>query len=173
MERVIIVDENDNFVRICERDQWNDGEIHQVSALWVSNSNGEILLAQRALAKKHAPGLWGPAAAGTVNEGETYESNVIKEAEEEIGLQVKPEQLEVGHRELVGKPDNRRFRQWFMVKMDVPLESLKLQEEEVMSVKWMHFSHLELDLVENQENYQGANQSSFPTLIEWTKNSLR
>ena len=173
MEKVIIVDENGNFVRICERDQWNDGEIHQVSMLWISNSKGEILLAQRALTKKHASGLWGPAASGTVNEGETYESNVIKEAEEEIGLQVQLEQLAVGQRELIGKSDNRRFRQWFMAKIDLPLESLKLQEEEVLAVRWMHFSDLERDLSEKPENYQGANQASFPILIEWTKNSFR
>ena len=169
MERVVIVDENDNFVRICERDAWNDGEIHRVSSLWVSNSKGEVLLAQRALTKKHAPGQWGPAAAGTVNEGETYETNVVKEAEEEIGLRVEIEQLVPGHKELLGKPNNRRFRQWFMTKLDVDLSSLKLQEEEVAAVKWQHWSELERDLLEHPDKFVGG---SFPPLIKWTKNSI-
>jgi len=43
-------------------------------------------LAQRSFNKTHNPGQWGPAVAGTNDEGETYESNIIKEAEEEIVL---------------------------------------------------------------------------------------
>ena len=32
------------------------------------------------------PEVWGPAVSGTNEEGETYDSNIIKEAQEEIGL---------------------------------------------------------------------------------------
>ncbi len=171
MEKVIIVDENDDFVRICERDQWESGEIHRNSALWLSNSKGEILLAQRALTKRHAPGKWGPAAAGTINEGETYESNIVKEAEEEIGLPLTLDQLEVGPKEIVGKVDGRRFRQWFLAKRDITLDSLKLQEEEVMAVKWISIPDLEQEMQADPNTLIGAT-NIFPTLIEWTKKSL-
>lgn len=171
MEQVIIVDENDNFVRICERDTWEEGEIHRSSALWVSNSAGEVLLAQRALSKKHAPGKWGPAAAGTVNENESYESNVQKEAKEELNLDIQLEQLELGNKEIVGKPGNRRMRQWFMAKIDIPIESLKLLEDEVMAVRWIHWSKLEKELVEASDEFVGANPQIFSQLIEWTKRS--
>ncbi len=171
MEKVIIVDENDNFVRICERDKWEEGEIHRSSALWVSNSNGEVLLAQRALTKKHAPGKWGPAAAGTVNENESYESNVQKEAKEELNLDVRSEQLELGNKEIVGKPSNRRMRQWFMAKIDISLEALRPQEEEVAAVRWVHWSKLEKELVEVPDEFVGANPQIFSELIQWTKRS--
>lgn len=170
--KVIMVDENDNPIGVKERDTWGADEMHRVSVLWISNSKGEVLLAQRALLKKHAPGKWGPAAAGTVEEGETYETNVIKETEEEIGLTLTIDQLEEGPKELVGKPGNRRFRKWYMIKRDIPLDTLTLQEDEVMAVKWMHYTELEADLAAGAEDYIGFAQESFLPLIEWTKGTL-
>ena len=46
-----------------------------------------IVERQTAFDKKYDPGKWGPSAAGTVEEGETYQSNIIKELQEEIGLE--------------------------------------------------------------------------------------
>jgi len=86
MTKIIIVDENDKIIGYKERGTLNFRDIYRVSALQVKNSVGQILLAQRKLTKKKNPGKWGPAVAGTNDEGETYESNIIKEAEEEIGL---------------------------------------------------------------------------------------
>src|SRR3989344_8863957 len=90
--KIVIVDENDKVV--CEKDKEmvRGADIYRVSALWITNSRDEILLARRALTKSHHPRKWGPAVAGTVDEGETYEENIIKEAEEELGLKnIKPE----------------------------------------------------------------------------------
>lgn len=84
--RIPIVDENDNLITHKDRKDRLPNEITRVAALWVGGDDGDILLAQRAFTKKDSPGLWGPAVAGSVEEGETYESNIIKEAEEEIGL---------------------------------------------------------------------------------------
>ena len=81
-----IVDENDNIIAQKERANIKPEDIYRVAALWVTNSKGDILLAQRALSKKHDPGKWGPAVAGTVEERETYRANIIKETSEEIGL---------------------------------------------------------------------------------------
>lgn len=85
-QKIIIVDENDEIIKHKERGTLNQSDIYRVSALWIQNSKGEILLAQRSFNKKNHPGKWGPAVAGTNDEGETYESNIVKEAEEEIGL---------------------------------------------------------------------------------------
>jgi len=83
----ITVDENDNPIgskhwRIMQYDN-----IYRVSALWLTDRTiGEILLAQRKWTKKNDPGKWGAVVYGTIEVGETYDSNIIKEIEEEIGL---------------------------------------------------------------------------------------
>src|SRR3989338_11488629 len=86
MKDIIIVNENDEIIGFKKRGTLKPEDIYRVSALWIENSKGEVLLAQRSFSKKHHPGLWGPAVAGTNEEGETYEENIIKEAEEEVGL---------------------------------------------------------------------------------------
>jgi predicted kinase len=85
-ERTIIVNDQDQIIGHKEPGTLLKEDIYRVSSLWVTNSKGDILLAQRKFTQKLDPGKWGPAVAGTVDEGETYESNIIKEAEEEIGL---------------------------------------------------------------------------------------
>ncbi len=89
--RIVIVNDQDEVIAHKERGTLTKDDIYRVSALWVKNSRGDILLAQRKFTKSHDPGKWGPAVAGTVGEGETYKQNIIKEAEEEIGLRaIKP-----------------------------------------------------------------------------------
>ncbi|GAF94063.1 unnamed protein product, partial [marine sediment metagenome] len=80
--KIIIVDDNDKIIGYKERDTLKREDIYRVSALWITNSHGEILLARRHHTKSHRPRKWGPAVAGTVDAGETYEDNIIKEAEE-------------------------------------------------------------------------------------------
>ncbi len=92
--QIPIVNEQDEIIGYKDRKDRNLVDITRVSALWITNEDGEILLAQRGLNKTHSPGLWGPAVAGTVEEGETYESNIIKEAEEEIGLVAREGEVE-------------------------------------------------------------------------------
>ena len=82
--RIPIVNEEDEIIKIIDSTERMKGDIGRVSALWITNEKGEILLAQRSFTKKRDPGVWDPAVAGTVEEGETYEQNIIKEAEEEL-----------------------------------------------------------------------------------------
>lgn len=87
-KKIVIVDDKDNIICYKNRSEVRQEDIYRVSALWIINTKGEILLAKRALTKAHDPGKWGPAVAGTVEEGETYKTNIIKEAEEELGLKL-------------------------------------------------------------------------------------
>jgi len=132
-----IVDRNDEVISYKPRNGLDEGDIYRISALWLMNSRGRILLAQRAFTKKNDPGRWSVAASGTVEQGETYESNMIKEAEEELGL--RDLQLELGPKLFV--PDNGYgngyFCQFFFAKSDLRAEDLKVQEEEVAAVRWI------------------------------------
>ena len=79
---ITIVNEEDEIIGHKDRTSLDhETDIYRVAALWLTNSTGEVLIAQRALSKESSPGKWGPAAAGTVEEGETYESNIVKEVE--------------------------------------------------------------------------------------------
>ena len=84
--KIHIVNQYDEVIGYKEREEKLSTDIGRGAGVWVTNEKGEILLAQRGFDRPFAPGLWGHAAGGMVEEGETYESNALKEAEEEIGL---------------------------------------------------------------------------------------
>lgn len=78
--KIPVVNEQDEIIDYKDRSVLDPRDLCHVTGLWVTDSDGNILLAQRSFKKKHDPGIWGPAVSGTVEEGETYESNIIKEA---------------------------------------------------------------------------------------------
>ncbi len=159
--RIPIVNEQDEIVGHKDRDERDNNSICRITGLWITDTAGNILLAQRAFVKKHDPGLWGPAVAGTVEEGETYESNIIKEAEEEIGL--------VGLKPVLG-PKIRRsttheyFVQWFtaVVDHDYPF---KKQDVEVETIRW--FTQAEINkLLEEKPDIFLKNFKSYNELFQ-------
>jgi len=148
--QIIIVNDQDEIIGHKERGTLVKEDIYRVSALWITNSNGDILLAQRKFTKKHDPGKWGPAVAGTIDEGETYDSNIIKEAEEEIGL--KDIQPKAGPKLRVTGEHNY-FGQWYKLVVNKPAEDFLIQAEEVEQVKWFTRSELGQELREHPSTY--------------------
>ncbi|MFA6254347.1 MAG: NUDIX domain-containing protein [Candidatus Paceibacterota bacterium] len=149
--KITVVDENDNPIGAKAREEIDSQkDIYRCTGIWVTNSNGEILLAQRKLTKDHDPGKWGPAASGTVEEGETYETNAYKELKEELGLtDVK---LELGPKHYSAF-SYRYFAQWFFVIVDKPAEDFMIQEEEVEQIAWITKENLLNDLKNNPDKY--------------------
>ena len=148
--RIPIVDEEDNIIEYREKNDRDLNAIYRVSALWITNSKGEILLARRAFTKSHDPGKWGPAVAGTVEEDETYESNIIKEAEEELGLKnIKPI-LGLKRRE---KTKWNYFSQRFHLVLDKDISDFKIQKDEVAEIKWFSEKELKDEVEKSPENF--------------------
>jgi len=130
--RIPIVNEQDEIIKYIDVSERQKGDIGRVAGLWVTNEKGEILLAQRSFNKIKDPGKWGPAVAGTVEEGETYEQNIIKEAEEEIGLKNLKPKIECKNRR---STSHEYFGQWFSVIVDSNYHFAK-QDTEVEQIKW-------------------------------------
>jgi isopentenyldiphosphate isomerase len=157
VEQVIIVDRDDHPIGLKPRPDITYDDIYRVAMLWATNSRGQILLAQRAFVKAQNGGLWGPAVGGTVSEGETYESNIYKEAEEEIGLTGL--KFKAGPK-LFSAADRQKFIQWYTVTLDRELSSFKLQIEEVEQLEWVEPKALAQDLAAHPERY-------IPTANQW------
>jgi len=135
-ELVSVVDEQDNVIGTKARDDLTQKDIVRVSVLWIENSEGKVLLQQRALTKKIGPGQWGPAVAGTVEAHETYLSNIIKEAEEEIDL-IDFIPIEVGKR-MYWEPDGHFGRMFTFYKtiVDKDISEFNIKQDEVAQLKW-------------------------------------
>lgn len=157
--KIVIVDEKDNVIGYKDQYEVTQEDIYRVSSLWVTNSRGEILLAKRALNKSHDPGKWGPAVEGTVDEGENYKANILKEAEEEIGLKnIEPR---LGPKERVSGEHNF-FDQFYILTADKPLNEFVIDRGEVDEIRW--FSKEDL-LKEIQDNPTGF----LKTMKQWVE----
>lgn len=143
--KIIIVDENDRVIDYKERELLEQNDIYRVSALLIVNSQGQVLLARRALSKKQHPGLWGPSVAGTVDEGETYDDNIIKEADEELGLEhIRP----IKKNKIRISGDYNYFGQWYILRLDKAIDDFRIDPVEVAEVRWINKE----DLLEEVEN---------------------
>jgi isopentenyl-diphosphate delta-isomerase len=152
--KIQIVDEQDRPVGVKEYSEVNDKiDIYQVSALWLTNSKNQVLLAQRASTKRNDPGKWGPAVAGTVEEGETYEINIYKEAKEEIGL--KGVHFTKGPKMYFTYPGDH-FVQWYLATLDRDIEDFVRQPAEVDALEWVDIERLKKELKANPDKYIGS-----------------
>lgn len=148
--RIPIVDENDNIIEYKDINDRKPNDIYRVSSLWVTNSRHDILLAKRALRMKQDPGKWGVAVAGTLEDDETYETNIIKEAEEELGLKnIKP----ILGLKLRIKDGRNFFVQRYNIVLDKDISEFKIQEHEVAEIKWFTKEQLKKELVEHPEDF--------------------
>ncbi len=147
--RIILVDRDDTEIGAIDRFQLTSTDLYRVAALWLTDPDGNILIAQRKLDKPTDPGKWGPAVAGTVEVGETYESNIYKEAHEEIGLLGIDFQL--GPHQLV-QADRSFHCQWFVGMVDNDYQ-FNLQVEEVEKVSWISPGELKTELALMSEKY--------------------
>ncbi len=149
-KRIIIVDENDEVIGCRERESFRKEHIYRVSALWITNSRGDILIARRHRNKSHDPLKWGPSVAGTNEEGETYYQNVAKEAKEELGLKNIAPKLGPKMRM---RTNYNYFTQFYTLKIDKDISEFKIQEDEVEEIKWISKENLRRELKSHPENF--------------------
>lgn len=139
--RIPIVNEQDEIISYKERSETTPRDIRRIVGLNVFNENNEILIAKRQSSKDVDPNLWGPAVAGTVDEGYDYDSTIIKEMGEEIGLyNVTPVFVKKMYYET---EKTRRFTGVYYVVVNSNDFIPKIQEKEVAEIKWIKLDDLE------------------------------
>jgi isopentenyl-diphosphate delta-isomerase len=148
--KIIIVDRNDNIIGCKNGDDLGKEDFYRVSALWITNSKNQILLARRHRNKAHHPGRWGPAVSGTVEEGESYYDNIVKEAEEELGLKnIKPK---IGPKTIT-EGEYKHFTQCYTLLLDKSIDEFRIQEDEIEEIKWFSAEELKKNLQEHPEEF--------------------
>lgn len=153
-EGAYVVDDNDNVLTTKQRDEITPDERVRIVAIWVENSMGEILIAQRAKSMSLDPGLWGPSAAGGVKVGSSYEETALEELREEIGLEVSQSELNPKGKMVYETTKNgKRMCAVFSVNCNWPIAKFKTEPTEVESIQWIKKSVLLADIKNNPSKY--------------------
>lgn len=100
--------------------------------LCLFNSKGQMLIQQRQKDKKGWSNLWDLTVGGSPITGETSWEGIQREAREELGLDIDFSEI----RPMITHSFPFGFDDYYVVKMDVDLKELVLQEEEVQDAKW-------------------------------------
>ena len=133
--------------RKAHRSGKSSGEYRVVVHICIFNSQGEMLLQQRSMKKEVFPGMWDVSAAGGVNAGETSRQGAEREVREELGYSLDL----TGVRPSVTVNYDGGFDDFFLVvRDDLEVGQLKLQEEEVAAVRWAGLEEILL-MMENGE----------------------
>ncbi|MDQ5922624.1 MAG: hypothetical protein QG644_332 [Patescibacteria group bacterium] len=151
--KIPVVNEQDQIIMHKERDDITLGDIFRITAIWITDKEGNILLAQRSFSKKSNPGKWGPAVAGTVEEGESYEENAYKELKEEIGL----EGLTLAPVRKILYTSNTGIKYCYIFNLVIDKNTkLEIQKEEVEQTKWFSKEELKDKLLNQPEDFVQA-----------------
>ncbi|WP_040282078.1 NUDIX hydrolase [Psychroserpens damuponensis] len=143
MEALIdIVDKNGRptGIAVPKTEIHNKGHLHNTAHVWFYDAYGNILLQQRAASKTICPLLWDVSVAGHIDAGETPEQAAVREAKEEIGVDVSEEKLnKIGVFECFQSYPNgiidNEFHHTFIAKIKMNSNDFILQREEVEAVK--------------------------------------
>lgn len=141
---------------------------HLAAHVWIVNPQGEILFQQRSINNRNFPGMWDISAAGHVLANETIIEGAIREAKEELGLLIRPEQLiEISRHN--SSSGNHHLHTAFVCLMDVKIDELKFVDKEVEAARYIHWYDLskmtEADFAE--ENI--LKHKELDPLIQWCR----
>lgn len=142
-ESIIFVDENDIPIGAGTREEaWAKGIYVRIVRAVLRDENGRILSQRRSVEKKSYPNRWTDSASGHVDEGDTYESAIHRELEEELGLETELTFLgKFASKDITDDKTILEFNAVYEGSIDSSV-SLNLQESEVSDTKWYELSEL-------------------------------
>lgn len=131
MEVLSIYDNEKNKTdkKIIRGDKLNIGDHILIAIVFIKNKEGKYLIQKTSQEK----GRLYSSTGGHVLYNETSKETIVREIKEELGIEVKAEELEYIGDILLGIP----FADIYYLEKDIDINKLSLQKEEVDSVSYM------------------------------------
>lgn len=115
---------------IRKGERLKNDEYHIIVEGWILRDDGNFIIQRRALDKKSFAGMWYCSAGGSVISRETPKEGMVREFKEELGVDISEEELRL--KRIITEKNTIFYI--FLVRKNISLEEIKLQEEEVMDV---------------------------------------
>lgn len=156
-ELIDILDGEGNYTGITsmKSEAHQKGLFHPTVHIWFYTGDGQVLIQQRGKNKDTHPLLWDVSVAGHIGAGESVEISALREVEEEIGLKIRPSDLQkIGVFKSIQKHSNNlidcEFHHTFLCNLNKPLEILKKQETEVEAISLIPINQFKKEVLDAQ-----------------------
>ena len=127
-------------------DKTPEGYYRLVVGICIFNSKGEMLIQKRQPFKQGWSGMWDISVGGAAVSGDDNRTAAEREVREELGLEISL----AGVAPKVSFTFDSVFADFYLVNMDVDLNTLRLQPEEVEKVAWADRDKIH-NMIDNEE----------------------
>lgn len=97
------------------------GDLHRAVHCWVVRPGGELVLQMRSATKDKHPSTWTSSASGHVDAGEDYDTAIVRELREELGLRSEIGDLTPLARLPASEPLGREHTGLYLLRTDAAL----------------------------------------------------
>ncbi len=153
MERVVLVDENNNEIGIEEKMRAHaEGKLHRAFSIFIFDSDEKLLLQKRAQTKYHSGGLWSNTACGHPRPGESITEAARRRLRDEMNFDCEIQEVfsfiyrEQFENTLIEHEYDHVFKGQFNGE-PVP------NAQEVEEYRWISLGELRKDLQRNPDAY--------------------
>lgn len=176
-EYLDILDENGNKTGESRSylDSHKKGLTHAAIHVWIVNSNNEILIQKREKNRLFHPSCWDISAAGHVSAGQTNLEAAVREVKEELGLNFKESDfvllctLRTDSILNNGAFINREFNAVYMVRVNIKVTDIKLNDGEVEAVKFLSIEEFK-KWINGEGEKMVPHEEEYRKLLESLKN---
>ena len=115
---------------IKKGERLKNDEYHIIVEGWILRDDGNFIIQRRALDKKSFAGMWYCSAGGSVISRETPKEGMVREFKEELGIDISEDELSL--KRIITEKNTIFYI--YLVRKNISLDEITLQEEEVMDV---------------------------------------
>lgn len=173
-EVIELLDESGNFtgVSCLKSEAHRRGNFHASIQIWFYTADRQLLLQQRVADKETHPNLWDVSVAGHITFGERPLKAAVREAEEELGIVVAPQDLILikRHFQEDTHPNgiiDKELNFVYACLLKEKKEDFKLQAEEVAGVQWVDLAFFKKDLNIHRERYVPRTDAYYDALFHY------
>lgn len=163
---LILVDENDNELGVLDKLSVHEqGLLHRAFSLFVFNSDGELLIQQRANEKYHSGGLWSNTCCSHPRKGETVSYAIKRRLREEMGINCKAN-FEFSFIYKADFENGLTEFEYDHVYFGESNETPKPDKSEVQSWKYIGLNKLQYQIDQQPQNYSAWLKVCLPEIIK-------